>query len=91
MSKLVQKAKNVYRVCGEGFLGALVVIGCVVLVLALAFGTYCLEGWILMLLWNWLAVSLLGAPVLGYWVCVGICFALHFLKDLLFPSRSSAD
>lgn len=91
MSKVKDRIKGVYRLCGEGLLGALVVIGCVVLVLALAFGIYCLEGWILMLLWNWLAVSLLGAKALGYWVCVGICFALHFLKGLLFPSRSPAD
>ena len=91
MSKLVNKAKNVYRVCGEGLLGVLVVIGCIVLALAIAFGVYCLEGWILMLLWNWLAVSLFGAKALGYWVCVGICAAIHFLKGLLFPSRNSAD
>lgn len=91
MSKLMSKAKIVYKVCGEGLLGALVVIGCIALVFAIAFGIYCLEGWILMLLWNWLAVSLFGAKVLGYWVCVGICVAIHFLKGLLFPSRESAD
>ena len=87
----MSKMKNVYRFCREAFLGGVVGIGCVVLVLAITFGVFCLEGWILMLLWNWLAVSLLGAKALGYWVCVGICVALHFLKGLLFPSRSSAD
>ena len=91
MSKLMQRAKKVYRVCGEGLLGVLVVIGCIALAFGIAFGIYCLEGWILMLLWNWLAVSLFGAKVLGYWVCVGISIAINFLKGLLFPSRKSAD
>ena len=86
MSKLIQRVKKIYRVCGEGLLAILMVIGCIALALAIAFGIYCLGGWILMLLWNWLAVSLFGAKALGYWICVGICIAISFLKGLLFPA-----
>ena len=53
------------------------------------FGIYCLQGWIFLLLWNWLAVSLLNAPALGYWVCVGIVAALHFLGRIIFGRSSS--
>ena len=55
-----------------------------VLILAIAFGAFCFEGWIFMLLWNWLAVELLGASALGYWVCVGIVFALSMIGQLVF-------
>ena len=69
--------------------GCLLFIVCIILCLGLVFGIYCLEGWIFMLLWNWLAVSLFSAPALGYWVCVGIVFALNFLRKLIFPSHHS--
>ena len=69
--------------------GCLMFILLCLLGLGLVFGIYCLEGWIFLLLWNWLAVSLLNAPVLGYWVCVGIVFALNFLRKLIFPSHHS--
>lgn len=78
-----EKIENLYEECG--CLG-LILIG--VLCLALVFGIYCFQGWIFMLLWNWLAVSFFGATTLGYWVCVGIVFALQFIGGLLFKSSS---
>ena len=82
------KIENLYEECG--CLGAtLIMMLVVILVLGLVFGIYCLQGWIFMLLWNWLAVSLFGATALSYWVCVGIVFALQFIGGLLFGKRSS--
>lgn len=65
-------------------LGTLVIILIVILALGMVFGAFCLEGWIFMLLWNWLAVQLFDVATLGYWVCVGIVFALNFLGKLIF-------
>lgn len=81
--------ENLYMTCG--YLAAtLIVVLCVVFALALCFGIFCLEGWIFLLLWNWLAVGLLNAPVLGYWVCVGIVFALNFIGRLIFGHSSKS-
>lgn len=74
---------GIYETCGC-LLGTIIIILCLALVLGIVFGVFCLQGWIFMLLWNWLAVSLFNAPALGYWVCVGIVFALHFLGRLIF-------
>jgi hypothetical protein len=73
------KLVSVYENCG-----CLVFLLCCLLCLGFVFGIYCLQGWIFLLLWNWLAVSYFSAPVLGYWVCVGIVFALHFLGRMIF-------
>lgn len=73
------KLVSVYESCG-----CLVFLLCCLLCLGFVFGIYCLQGWIFLLLWNWLAVSYFSAPVLGYWVCVGIVFALHFLGRMIF-------
>lgn len=74
---------DLYETCGC-LLGTIIIILCLALVLGIVFGVFCLQGWIFMLLWNWLAVSLFNAPALGYWVCVGIVFALNFLGRLIF-------
>jgi hypothetical protein len=74
---------NIYETCGC-LLGSIVLVLCFALILGVVFGVFCLQGWIFMLLWNWLAVSLFNAPVLGYWVCVGIVFTLNFLGRLIF-------
>lgn len=66
------------------FVGTLVIILVVILTLGIIFGAFCLEGWIFMLLWNWLAVQLFDVATLGYWMCVGIVFALNFLGKLIF-------
>ena len=80
------KLVSVYEDCG-----CLVFILVCLLCLGLVFGIYCLQGWIFLLLWNWLAVSLLNAPALGYWVCVGIVFALNFLGKIIFGRSSSSN
>jgi hypothetical protein len=74
---------EIYDKCGCLW-GTLLAILCFILVLAIVCGVYCLWGWIFMILWNWLAVDLFGAKVLGYWICVGITFALHWLGKLIF-------
>ena len=83
------KIVNLYEDCGC-LLGTLALILIVVLALAIVFGVVCFEGWIFMLLWNWLAVKLFGANILGYWVCVGIVFALNFIGRLVFGRSSTS-
>ena len=80
------KLVSVYEDCG-----CLVFILVCLLCLGLVFGIYCLQGWIFLLLWNWLAVGYFSAPVLGYWVCVGIVFALNFLGKIIFGRSSSSE
>ena len=82
------KVVNLYEECGC-LLGTIALILIVVLALAIVFGVFCFEGWIFMLLWNWLAVELFGANILGYWVCVGIVFALNFVGRLVFGRSST--
>lgn len=61
--------------------GCLRSVGLIILVLALVFGGLCLEGWLVMLLWNAvLPLIWANAPTLTFWVAVG----LVFLVDLLF-------
>lgn len=80
------KLFSVYEDCG-----CLVFILVLLLCLGLAFGIYCLQGWIFLLLWNWLAVGYFSAPTLGYWACVGIVFALNFLGKIIFGRSSSGN
>lgn len=61
--------------------GCLRSIGLIILGLALFFGGLCLEGWLVMLVWNAvLPLIWANAPTLTFWVAVG----LVFLIDLLF-------
>lgn len=61
--------------------GCLATIGFIILVLALIFGGLCLEGWLVMLLWNAiLPLIWANAPTLTFWAAVG----LVLLLDLLF-------
>lgn len=88
------KVKEMFEMIFDNFskgLAILLSIFIIVFVLGLAFGVYCLEGWIFMLLWNWLAVALFGAETLGYWMCVGIVFALSFLGKIIFGRFKSAE
>lgn len=56
------------------------VVLALILALALAFGLSCLEGWLVMLVWN-AVVPLVwaGAPTLTFWVTMGIMFLLNIL------------
>ena len=44
-----------------------------------------------MLLWNWLAVSLLGVKALSFWISVGIVVALKLIGRLFFKSNISVN
>jgi hypothetical protein len=74
---------NIWEVC-DCLVALIILILLFAFMLSVVLGVLCLQGWIFMLLWNWLAVSLFSAPALGYWVCVGIVFALNFLGRLIF-------
>ena len=52
--------------------------------LGVVFGVMCLQTWVVMLLWNWVAVSLFGLPAIGFWMA----FGLRLLCSLLFKSKS---
>ena len=67
--------------------GGLLITLCLILALGIAFGVFCFEGWIFLLLWDWIAVGCFSAPILGYWVCVGIVFGLNFIGRLIFGRR----
>lgn len=46
----------------------------------LAFGVLCLEGWILMLLWNAVIPTLwASAPTLSFWLAVGLILICNIL------------
>lgn len=77
---------NMVEICEKCgcLLGGLLIVLCLILALGLAFGVFCFEGWIFLLLWNWIAVGCFSAPTLGYWVCVGIVFGLNFIGRLIF-------
>ena len=67
------------------FVSILMIVVATLLGLGIAFGFLCLRAWILMLLWNWIAVSLFNAPVLNIWLALG----LSLLCSMLFKSSSS--
>ncbi len=46
------------------------------------------EGWIFMLLWNWLVPMFwTTAPILNIWQSVGILFLLNIVGKLFFGSK----
>ena len=59
--------------------GCLVAILIIVLALAIVFGVLCLEGWVLMLLWNAILVPLFGFGALKFWWAVGILLICNIL------------
>jgi hypothetical protein len=71
----------------EGFFAVLAVIAFVIGYLAWMLGLMCLQAWLVMVLWNWVAVELFGAPVLTFWVA----FGLRWLCALLFKTRVKVD
>ena len=88
MKSMFSKLGDTFYKCGGGCLGCLAVIVCLILGVGICFGIFCLEGWLLMLLWNWLAVELFGAVVLEYWTCVGIMFAVCFIRQTVFGKKT---
>lgn len=60
------------------------VCGCVGII-ALVLGLLALETWIVMALWNWLAVGMFGLPEVTFWMAGG----LMILCNILFKSSTS--
>ena len=65
--------------CG---LAVLIVIG----VIALLFLGPAITMW----LWNWIAVSLFNAPVIGYWTACGLQWLCHILFGRTVTVRSKS-
>ena len=83
---VVKKITNVWEDYSTGT-AILSIIGIVIGSIALYFGALCLQAWLVMLLWNWVAVNLFGAPALGFWMA----FGLRWLCSLLFKSKVTAN
>ena len=79
---IVKKLMDVWEDYPAG-LAILATIAVVIFAIAWTFGLMCLQSWIVMLLWNWVAVGLFGAPALSFWVA----FGLRWLCSLLFKSK----
>ena len=63
-------------------------IGAILLIVALVAISVAVEGAVIMLLWNWLAVALFGAETISFWLGCGIAFALTIIGGF-FKSSSS--
>ena len=83
---IANKITEVWECYSTG-LAVLLIIGIVIGALALSFGMLCLQAWLVMLLWNWIAVGLFGAPVLSFW----LAFGLRWLCGLLFRSKTAVN
>lgn len=68
--------------------GILVTILLIAFVLALAFGILCLEGWLVMLLWNAVIVPVFSAPTLSFWLSVGILLLCNLLFKAVIRTKS---
>lgn len=79
---IVKKLMDIWEDYPAG-LAILATIAVVIFAIAWTFGLMCLQSWIVMLLWNWVAVGLFGAPALSFWVA----FGLRWLCSLLFKSK----
>lgn len=79
---VVEKIVDVWDDYSVG-VAILATVGIVIGAIALTFGVMCIQSWIVMLLWNWVAVGLFGAPALSFWVA----FGLRWLCSLLFKSK----
>jgi hypothetical protein len=82
MNKMIDKMVDAWESYETG-LAILLCIGIIIGSLAWVFGVMCFQSWLVMLLWNWVAVELFGAPVLTFWVA----FGLRWLCALLFQTR----
>ena len=79
---IVKKIMDIWDDYPTG-LAVLAIIAVVIFAIAWTFGLMCLQSWIVMLLWNWVAVGLFGAPALSFWMA----FGLRWLCSLLFKSK----
>ena len=63
----------------DGIFAVIAVIAFIIGFVGVAFGLWCLQAWLVMLLWNWVAVTLFGAPVLTFWLSFGLVWLFHLL------------
>lgn len=62
--------------------------GCVITIIFIALLAI-FEGWIFMLLWNWLTpLFWSSAPILSIWQSIGILFLVNIIGRILFGSKS---
>ena len=61
----------------------------IILVIALVFGVLCLEGWIFMLLANWVLGLFSIAFTFTFWQAFGIVVLLSFIGSFFKSSNSS--
>ena len=67
----------------EFFIGCL---GAILLVVVYAI----FEGWIFMLLWNWLVPMFwTTAPILSIWESVGILFLINLISKIFFSNKTN--
>ena len=66
-------------------MGCGLIIFCAILVIGLLFLCPVITMW----LWNWIAVGLFGAPVIGYWTAFGLQWLCHILFGHTVTVRSS--
>lgn len=83
INTMIGKIHNIWDDSYSVAVAVIATIGIVLLCLAFAFGAMCLQAWLVMLLWNWVAVELFGLPAIGFW----LAFGLRWLCGLLFRSR----
>lgn len=57
-------------------------MGCIIAIIVIA--AFFLEGYVLMLLWNWLApLFWSAAPILGFWECIGIIVLINLIGSII--------
>ena len=63
----------------DGVFAVLAVIAFIVGFLGMAFGLWCLQAWLVMLLWNWVMVTLFNLPALTFWLSFGLVWLFLLL------------
>lgn len=73
--------KGIVEICEkyEGFFAVIAVIAFIIGFLGMVFGLWCLQAWLVMLLWNWVMVTLFNFPVLTFWLSFGLVWLFHLL------------
>jgi hypothetical protein len=87
INSMISKVRNIWEDSYSVTVAVIATIGIVLLCLALVFGSMCLQAWLVMLLWNWVAVELFGLPAISFW----LAFGLRWLCGLLFRSRTTTN
>lgn len=83
---VVNKVAEIWKDPSSVGLAVIATITLVLLGLGFAFGLMCFQSWLVMLLWNWVAVELFSLPALSFWMA----FGLRWLCRLLFCFKASA-